>query len=366
MTASSASAIALDANQSHFFFESAAAPADALQVVDFTGVEEMSRTYRFVVRLVSDNGELDLDAIIGKRATFGFRRREGDPLPVHGVVADLRQGGHVADRYAYEATLVPRLWLLSLTHQCRVFQQMRADEIVSEVLKQAGLGSRDFRFVLRATLPTREYCVQYRETDLDFIQRLLEHEGIYYFFEQQNEGGEVVVFTDDRGESPDIASGRRVEYHTGAGLVAIDDAETVREFSAQRRVVTGHVILKDYNYRTPETQLVARAELEAEMPGVFYDYGAHFKDTAEGDRLARVRSEEFDASRRLFHGESDVTALRAGHVFALAEHFRSDFNADYLLTRVEHEGSQGRGFGIGLEGSVATYRNRFTALPATT
>ena len=356
----------IQANQSHFFFEAAGIPADVLQVVDFSGVEEISRTYRFVVRLVSDDGELDLDGIIGKPATLSLCRREGEPLPLHGVVTEFRQGGHVADRYAYEATLVPRLWLLSLSYQCRVFQQMRVDEIVTDVLKQAGLGSRDFRFALRASLPMREYCVQYRETDLDFVQRLLEHEGIYYFFEQPADGREVIVFTDDRSESPDIDGGRTVEYHTGAGLVGRDDTETIREFSAQRQVVTGNVILKDYNYRTPETQLVARAQLEADMPGVFYDYGAHFKDSAEGDRLARVRSEEFEAGRRVFHGESDAPALRAGHVFALAEHFRSDVNADYLLTRIEHEGSQGEGLGVGLDGPVATYRNRFTALLATT
>jgi len=167
----------VQANQSHFSFDTAAVAPDALQVVDFNGVEEISRTYKFVVRLVSEDGELDLDAIIGKPATLSLRRREGDPLPIHGVVSDFRQGGHVADRYAYEATLVPRLWLLSLSYQCRVFQQMRVDEIVSDVLKQAGLGSRDFRFALKAQLPMREYCVQYRETDLDFIQRLLSTRG---------------------------------------------------------------------------------------------------------------------------------------------------------------------------------------------
>ena len=101
----------IQTNQSHFFFETDGWPADALQVVDFSGVEEISRTYRFVVRLVSEDGELDLDAIIGKPATLRSCRREGEPLPVHGVVTEFRQGGHVADRYAYEATLVPRLWL---------------------------------------------------------------------------------------------------------------------------------------------------------------------------------------------------------------------------------------------------------------
>jgi type VI secretion system secreted protein VgrG len=356
----------VDANQSHFSFETTAVPADALHVVEFSGVEEMSRTYRFALRLVSDDPEIDLDAVIGRPATFSLRRREGDPLPIHGVVSEFRQGPRISEWYSYEAILVPRLWFLSLSFQCRVFQQMRVDEIVADVLKQAGFGSQDFKFSLKTKLPQREYCVQYRETDLDFIQRLLEHEGIYYFFEQPADGKEVIVFTDDRAESPDIDGGRRIEYHTGAGLVGTDDAETIRDFSAQRQVVTGQVILKDYNYRTPETQLVSRAELATEMPGVFYDYGAHFKTATEGDRLARVRGEELEARRCIFRGESDAPALRAGYVFALAEHFRADFNSDYLITRVEHEGSQGRGFGLGFDGPLATYKNTFVAQLATT
>jgi type VI secretion system secreted protein VgrG len=356
----------VEANQKHFSFETSAVSADTLQVVDFSGVEEMSRTYRFVVRLASDDPELDLDAVIGKPATLKVQRREGDALPIHGVVSEFHQGARISDWYSYEATLVPRLWLLSLSFQSRVFQQMRVDEIVSDVLKQSGFGSRDFRFALKAKLPQREYCVQYRETDLDFIQRLLEHEGIYYFFEHPADGNEVVVFTDDRGESADIDGGRKVEFHSGAGLVSDDDIETVREFRARRQVVTGHVVLKDYNYRTPETQLVSRAQLSTEMPGVFYDYGAHFKNAGEGDRLAKVRSEELEAGRCVFHGESDVPSLRSGHVFALAEHFRSTFNSDYLITRVEHTGSQGRGFGLGFEAPVASYKNTFSAQPATT
>src|SRR5215510_4047360 len=187
------------ANQSRFAFKSAGLAADAVQVSEFTGVEEVSHTFRFVVQLTSTDGELDLDAVIGQPATLALMRQDGEMSPIHGIVQDFQQKAFTTGNYYYEATLVPRLWLLSLNHQCRVFQNLKVDEIVTEVLKQAGFGARDFRFVLRAALPTREYCVQYRETDLAFVQRLLEHEGIYYFFEQPSSGGEVVVFTDDRG-----------------------------------------------------------------------------------------------------------------------------------------------------------------------
>ena len=356
------------ANQSRFEFETAGLPPDSVRVSEFSGVEEVSRPFRFVVQLTSKDGELNLDAVIGKPATLVLLRHDGEPSPVHGLIADFRQRAYTSGSYAYEATLVPRLWLLSLNHQSRVFQNVTVEAIVSEVLKQAGFGTRDYRFSLRASLPTREYCVQYRETDLNFIQRLLEHEGIYYFFEHPASGGEVVVFTDDRAESPDIDGQRALEFHPGAGLVTADEADFVREFTAQRQLVPGTVVLKDYNYRTPETHLLANATLgDAPMPGTYYDYGAHFKDMKDGERLARVRTEEFDARRRLFHGEGTCPALRAGHVFALTKHFRHDFNADYLVTRVEHEGSQGRAFGIGLDTQTRpVYQSRFTSILAAT
>ena len=355
------------ANQSRFAFKSAGLAADAVQVSEFTGVEEVSHTFRFVVQLTSTDGELDLDAVIGQPATLSLMRQDGEISPIHGIVADFQQKAFAIGNYHYEATLVPRLWLLSLNHQCRVFQNLKVDEIVTEVLKQAGFGARDFRFALGTQLPTREYCVQYRETDLAFIQRLLEHEGIYYFFEHPSSGGEVVVFTDERAQSPDIDGGRAIEYHPGAGLGTTDEVDYVRDFGAQRQLVSGRVILKDYNYRTPETHLLASANLGHAQPGVYYDYGAHFKNTTDGQRLAQVRTQELDARRRLFHGETNSPALRVGHIFALTKHFRGDFNADYLLTRVEHQGSQGRAFGIGLDAQTRPlYQSRFTAILATT
>jgi type VI secretion system secreted protein VgrG len=354
------------ANQSRFEFTSAGLQADAVQVSEFTGVEEVSHTFQFVVQLTSKDGELDLDAVIGQPATLALMRHDGEMSPIHGVVSDFRQKSYTTGNYYYEATLVPRLWLLSLNHQCRVFQNLKVDEIVTEVMKQAGFGARDFRFVLGTALPTREYCVQYRETDLAFIQRLLEHEGIYYFFEQPSSGGEVVVFTDDPSQSPDIAGERAIQYHPGAGLETTDGLDYLREFGAQRQLVPGRVVLKDYNYRTPETQLVANAK-GAPTPGVHYDYGAHFKTPGDGARLAQVRSQEFDARRKLFHGETTSPALRGGHVFAVTQHFRSDFNADYFVTRVEHQGSQGRSFGIAIDAQTRpVFQSRFTAIPATT
>jgi type VI secretion system secreted protein VgrG len=269
----------------------------------------------------------------------------------------------VARQYAYTATLVPALWQLGLSHRSRVFQDMTVQGIVSTVLQEDGLSATDFAFDLETSLPTREYCVQYRESDLSFIMRLLEQEGIYFFFEQTG-SKEKVVFTDQRASSPAIEGDATVAYHSGAGLVP--PAESVREFTTEHQLVTGTVILKDYNYRTPETQLRSTSQINSEMPGVYYEYGDHFKDEGDGDRLARIRNQEIEARRHVFNAESDCPAMRAGHTFSLGQHFRPDLNSEYLLVRVEHEINQGSGVGLSPESEGPGYVNRFTCIPAAT
>ncbi|MGH7454536.1 MAG: type VI secretion system Vgr family protein, partial [bacterium] len=135
----------------------------------------------------------------------------------------------------------------------------------------------------------------------------------------------------------------------------------VPDFVCREKIVTGKVVLKDYNYRTPETALKSESQLNGDMPGMYYEYGQHFKDSSEGDRLAKVRNEEIECTRRVMTGASNCVGLRSGFKFSLKDHYRSDLDGDYLLTHVNHFGSQGAGMGMGGE---ATYRNDFTCIPA--
>ncbi len=353
----------LASNQSRYFFETPALAPDALQVVDFAGQEFLSQLFRFDLNLVSQDPEINFAEVIQQPATLTIMR-DDVPVKIHGLIADFEQGDYTADWVAYRATLVPRVWLLSLNYRSRVFQNMTVEAIVTQVLKDTGFAADDFRFALSGDYKPREYCVQYRETDLSFISRLLEFEGIVFFFEHGDER-ETLVMTDDRSEHPLIDGESAISYHTGAGLLPQQNAETVRQLVCREKIVTGKVVLKDYNYRTPETTLRAESQLNQDMPGLYYEYGQHFKDNAEGARLAKVRNEEIECTRRVMTGQSDCAGLCSGFRFSLQSHYRSDLNGDYLLTQISHFGSQGAALATPMGNTDApTYRNEFTCIPA--
>ncbi len=353
-----------EANKARYFFEPAQLGPDTLQVARFVGRETLSQLFHFELELISEDPAIDFQAVINRPATLTLMRG-ADALPVHGLVADFQQGGRTADYYAYKAMLVPRLWRLSLSHQSRIFQNETVEKIVTGVLQQSGFTTQDYRFALSGSYPPREYCTQYRETDLNFICRLLEHEGIQFFFEHGADG-EVVVFTDRQGENPDIEAEPEISYHTGAKMTPDEGREeTIHALICREQMVTGKVVLKDYNYRTPEANLQSESQLNGDMPGVYSDYGDHFKDTGEGSRLAKVRNEEIECRRRVMTGDGICLRFRAGHCFTLKDYYRDDLNQDYLITEVTHHGSQREGIGLASgEEEGLRYRNEFTAIPA--
>ena len=195
-------------------FESKALDAETFSVLRFTGEEAISEPYRFEIDLLSEQGDIDPDAVLGRPATLSVQRGdEGTPRRIQGILAAFEQGPEgLYGHYRYRAVLVPRLWLLSLSRQNQIYQNKSVDEIVEEELKGAqgkgpaelaaiGLTAQDFEFRLSGSYATREYVVQYNETDLAFISRLLEHEGIFYFFEHDDKR-EKVVFCDDNVHLP--------------------------------------------------------------------------------------------------------------------------------------------------------------------
>ena len=353
-------------NKPDFLFEAPSlGDPGALQVFSFEGEEAVSQLFRFEIKLISKDGAVPFADLVNKPAALVMKRAVGEPVRVQGLVAEFWQGGMLDDDYhTYHAALVPRVWVLGLTHQSRVFQNMTVPEIVSKVLKDAGFTTSDYRLALKATYERREYCVQYRETDLDFVRRLMEHEGIFFSFEE-GQYGEVLVLADDRSAAPPIAGNDVVTYNTAGGMAA-RDIETVRDLVYREHVVTGRVALSDYNYRTPSTALLAETESNGDMPGLYYDYGAHYKTPAEGLRLAKVRGEEFECARRVMTGVSDCMRLHAGATFSLNKPFRSDLALDYFLVQIRHRGAQGASITNVAGGSEAEvhYANEFRCLPA--
>ena len=353
-------------------FAASALGAETFRVVRFEGTEAISRPYRFEVELVSDDPEVAFEDVIDKPATLTMYRGD-DPSEVDGIIVDFEQsheaGGQSEFRYAYRAVLVPRLWRLGLSFQSRIFQNLTVEEIISKILDDAGV---DYAFKLSSSYDPREYTTQYKETDLDFVQRLLEFEGIRYYFTHAD-GAETLVMSDDASDAPDVEGDPVVGYSHADGLRPTDSLETIRDFLARQRLVTAKAEIKDYNYRTPETELLSETE-HGQKPalGVHSDSAIHVMDGGRGGQLAKVRSEEIETTRLTMTGTGDCLRFRSGHRFSLEDHYRDGLNQDYLLVEVQHLGTQpdaseSHGATTSASDEVAPgYSNAFTCVPATT
>lgn len=336
---------------------------NAVKVASFEGEESISRLFEYRFELVSEDPELDAKSILNKKATFTLTRGEDDPLKIHGIISHFEQRGRTPDYVSYYAVLVPKLWRLTLNFSSNVFQKMAIEELVAAVLKEAGLSSSDFEFQLNESYPKLDYCVQYRETDFDFINRRLEHYGIYYYFDHRDDN-EVLVFADSTNNLKAIAQEEEVVYNPNRDPLSVQ--ETVADLVCQEKVVTGKFKLKDYNYEHPTTDLSVDNQIDAEAPGLFYDYGDHYKDKSEGSMLVKVRNEEVYGASKIFRGRGDCRLFHAGFKYKLGKHYREDWNNEFILTRVRSRGSQGAMFAIfsGANKNVPTYENVFESIPA--
>ena len=354
----------LGADVAPFQFSVGGLDPGTFEVVAFTGREAVSEPFEFELRLRSREPDVDPADVLGARATL-TRHRGFDPVPVHGVVSELDLGARTPDRAEYRAVLVPRLWRLGLARQSRVFQDATVPDVVRSVLDEHRVPAR---FDLAEPYPRSEYVVQYQESDLAFVMRLLEREGAWFTFDHAD-GADLVAVADRTALFPRLEPGPSgapdLAVRPASGMVR-DRAEAVDRLAVRDRLVPGRVVLKDYNYRTPETDL----EVAAPVPGggaeEVYAWGDHYKTGPEGDRLARVRAEEIACRRRTASGASDVAGLAAGAVVTVSGHDRPDLDGDYLVTAVRHRGGTAEdagGDGAPSDGAPA-YANTFEALPA--
>jgi len=348
-----------------------------LVVAAFHGIERMSTPFCFELDLVSDKSDLDGEAILAADTWLGIKQptllagsgRMGvQLLRIHGVLASFEQHHQGDYGVRYRAVLMPRLWRLSLTVQSRIFQGLSLIDIVKQVLKEHGFEADDAAWrTTGRTYPLREYVVQYGESDLAFISRLLEHDGIFYHFEHHDERT-TVVFGDQPEACNKLPGSATFPYFTQVGGTrssAAGDEESVSELTVLHRPVTGQVVLGDFNYRTPSDPIYPTAAVSSQAAfGTQYNYGDHFKDQDEGKGLATVRAQEITSHKRRFRGVGDARGFRAGGVFSLRDHYRSDVNIDHLLIEVSHKGSQSLHTADLDDHSSAVYANDFITIPA--
>lgn len=319
-----------------FTFRADGRSVDTLRVESFHGTESISRPFFYRVQIASPCQSIDLTSMIGKPAVFKIAGSEGERF-VHGLVLRIEQRARTGRFTAYEVVVVPDVYLLAFRKRSRIFQKMTVPEIVKQVLDDSGIASDRYRFSLKGTYPKREYCVQYRESHLDFISRLLEDEGIFYFFEH-TESGHVLVLADTNAAAVPVAGGSELPYVPPTG--ELPETEHVIDFRLGEEFRSGSVMLADFFYEKATTDLseAERADLQAEFED--YDYPGGYFETQEGKRLAKTRLEEIRATRVLGTASTTCRRLLPGYRFKLTEHPRTEFNAEYLVTNLRHSGSQ--------------------------
>ena len=336
---------------------------DVLLLTGFRGTEELSRLFSFELTMVSEKHDISFDAIVGQSVTVSFVLADGSSRPINGIVSNFSQGrggdekGGDPQFSFYRATMVPALWLLTQTSDMRIFQNKSTPDIIDKVFKDQGF--KDYRLKLQGSYSKRDYCVQYRETDFNFVSRLMEEEGIFYFFEHED-GKHTMVIGDNPSCHKPCPGQKSASYHlSGEGWLE-EDIITSLELSKQIRV--GKYSLADYNFEIPNTDLTAVVPSKTKLgPGEreVYDYPGLYGKKSDGDRLAKIRMEEEEAQITKILGGSSCRAFTSGYKFTLTDHFRRDLNnKDYLLVSVTHEAVEGYS-----ADAEPTYRNRFVCMP---
>ncbi len=350
-----------------FSFQSKTLPKDTFGVVHLKGSEGISKPYEFEIMLVSNNLEVDFEEVMQNRAQLVFHRPEGDDAVYNGIVAHFEQL-HEIDGYAfYNAYLVPKLWWLSVTQHNQIILDKSVPEFIKDVLIDGGLALQDFEFRLQENYDPVEYVCQYNESHLNFISRWLEREGIYYFFEQR-ESSEKVIFTDFLKAHVDLPQGNELIYSPPSGLESLHISEVVSSFSCRQSLMPSKIFMKDYNYRKPSLEISGDADVDKNGQGTVYYYHSHIKSSKEGKRLAKIRAESLLCRQKEYRGEGSVPFMLPGFTFTLKDHYRKNFNSKYLIINVDHEGDQSGYLMSGIRtGTDETenriyYRNYFTAI----
>ena len=324
---------------------------DKLLLRRMQGEEGISQLFHFQVEAQSEDIGLDFKAVVGQHATLTVELADGSQRFLDGLVTRFVQAGNDPKLADYVLELRPWFWLLQQSADCRIFQNQSVPDIITGLFDE--LGFSDYKNSLTGTYTPREYCVQYNETSYDFVCRLLEEEGICYFFEH-SDGKHTLVLADDATAFVACPGGDTVSYGDPGEWT---QQNRVIHCTVEENMIAAAVALDDFNFETPSTDLVAEVESSTAQQGGtrrLYEYPGIFAKKNEGDSRAKVRIEEQEAPLKSLRGDSYCRAFGAGYRFTLEDHYRDDVNAEYVLLRIWHRFD------------AESYQNSFESFPSST
>lgn len=331
-----------------------------LRVVAFSGREALNRPYAFDVELVTDHDSLDLDSQLHKLA---FLEISDNGCGFHGQIYHFACTETSETLTRYRLSLRPRLAYLAHRINQRIFQHSTVPQIIAQVLEEHGILAGAYAFHFPKPYLPRDYCVQYSESDLHFIQRLCEEEGIHFHF-QHSAQAHVLVFGDTDTVFRKLTP---TAFHLDSGLVP--DAPTVNRFGVRLATRTSRVTRRDYDFAHPRSTPEAADASDAKPDLEDYHYPGRFVDRQRGDRFAQRALQRHRSDYRLAEGRSDQPQLASGHLLPLVDHSVQEWNVLWLLTEVRHEGRQPQALHAfsrqalkgDQDGFLQGYRNRFYA-----
>jgi type VI secretion system secreted protein VgrG len=299
-----------------------------------SATEGLSQLFQLDLTLLSTRADIDPDKLLGKPLTVEVEIQDGKKRFFHGLVTEFAATEFFDHRtFEYRAVVRPWFWFLTRTADCRIFQNKTVPDIFKEVCQQAGF--TDIRMALSGKYEAWQYCVQYRETDFNFLSRLLEQEGIFYFFEHERDK-HTLVLADDVARLDRIKGYETVPFFPASVPEAMRERDHLRTWSVHKSFHPGKYATRDYDFEKPTTVLEGTSSIARKHDAAryeIYDYPAEAQklEAAGLEAIAKVRVQELQTQQLVARGEGDAMGLAVGKIFQLTQHPRDPLNIDYLV-----------------------------------
>lgn len=310
---------------------------DVLLFSRMSGTEEMSRLFEYEIDLLIDNTNRAIvtagfptNKVLGQAMTIALEMPSGGTRYFHGLVTQFRHHGVSDDGFLFRAVLRPWTWLLTRTSNCRIFQEKSVPDIIKQVFADNGFS--DFKLELTSTYKPRNYCVQYRETDFNFVSRLMEEEGIFYFFEHEK-AKHTLVIADSINAYQTIAGYATIPYFPPENI-AQRQRDHIFEWHTAHEVQSGTYTLNDYDFEKPKSNLITKfteKKPHSHAEGEQYDYPGNYFEPPIGETYSNIRLNELQTDYEVMQGRGDALGLTTGMLFTLKDHYIAPENTKHIV-----------------------------------
>jgi len=333
---------------------------DTLLIRSIRYAEQLGRPFHAELELVSSNFAIDLSQLVGQNVTVTYSGGQS-PRYFNGYISFVAQADPLNRLGKYTATMVPWLWLLTRKSDCRIFQNQSVPSTIKQIFQEQGFGG-EVVDKLVATYTPWEYCVQYRESDFNFVSRLMEHEGIYYYFTHVN-GKHNLVLSDDPSCHQPYPGYATLTYSAGTGQYT---KEHVHDWIVEQQLEPGNYALTDYDFKLPQKSLMSVSQVTRKnlnSNNQVYDYPGDYIAPSDGDEYTKIRIQELQVQYELARAITEIAGISAGFTFTLSEFPRADQNKQYLITGCNIEITSDQ-MASSTDGGTAIFQCGFTAMDA--